>query len=104
MQDGYERKNNIKVHAGGFRSFVYYVHWKAKVQDCAEASSSEKILGPLVNSPGRLLILTEQVFKMVEVEEVEALNLEYQKIEGLLEDKDSEFFLYNTAKWTYRGC
>ena len=29
---------------------------------------------------------------MVEVEEVEALNLEYQKIEEKFEDKDSEIF------------
>ena len=68
------------------------MHWKAKAQDYSEAVDSDKILGPLVNRLGRLLIPTEQVFKMVELGEVEALNLEYQRIEELFEDKDSNIF------------
>ena len=52
-------------------------------------SHLRQILGPLVKKMGRLFILTKKVFKMVEVEEVEAQNLEYQRIEEVFEDKDS---------------
>ena len=51
-----------------------------------------QILGLLVEKPGRLFILTKKVFKMVEVEEVEAQNPEYQRIEEVFEDKDSDCF------------
>ena len=68
------------------------MHWKEKAQDCAETASSEKILGLLVNKPGRLFILTKKVFKMDEIEEGEAHNLEYQRIEEVFEDKDSNIF------------
>ena len=63
IQEWYERKNNIKVHARGITSFVYYMHWKPKFQDYAEVASSHKILVPLVNIPGSLLILIEKAFK-----------------------------------------
>ena len=63
MQELYEEKNHIKVCACGIRSFVYSVHWKAKAKECVEADASDKILGPLVNKLGRLLVFIEQVFK-----------------------------------------
>ena len=63
MQELYEEKNNIKVREHGIRSFLYFVHWKAKAKDCAKAASSKKILGPLDNIPGRILVFIKQVFK-----------------------------------------
>ena len=81
-------KNTLHMELG---HYFILLHQKTKAKISAEASNSHNILWPLVNTPGRPLYPLE-LFKMDQVENVEALSLEYHKVEELFEYRDAEVF------------
>ena len=70
-------KNTLHVELG---YYFILLHWKMKAKDCVEEANSHNVLWPLVNTPSRPFSPLE-LFKMAQVENVEALSLEYHKIE-----------------------
>ena len=62
-----------------------------KDKNSAKDSNSYDVLWTLVDTPGRPLSILK-LYKMAQVENVEVQNLEYQKLEELFEDRDSEVF------------
>ena len=86
---------NIKIYKNTVHMKLGYyfilLHQKTKSKNSAEVSNSYVIICPLVKTPGRPLSLLK-LYKMAHVENVEAQNLGYQKVEELFEDRDLEVF------------
>ena len=72
--------------------YLFVCALKSKGQGLCRIVQLKQISKPLVEKPSRIFIPTKQVFKMVEVEEVEVQNLEYHRIEEVFEDKESDIF------------
>ena len=73
------------------RYYFILMHWKTKAKINVEESNSYGVLCPLFKTTGGPLSLLK-LYKMAQVENVEAQNLEYQKVEELFEDIDVEVF------------
>ena len=71
-----------------------------KDKNSLETTSSHNVLSPLVNILGRPLS-SLKLYKMVQVENVEAQNLEYQKFKELFEDLG--VFLIYGPDWFRNG-
>ena len=71
--------------------YFIILHKKMEAKSSVEATNSYDIHWPLVNTPGRPLFLLK-LYKIAQVDNVEDQNLEYQKVEEFLEDRDAEGF------------
>ena len=81
-------KNTLDVVLGYYFILPYQ---KMKSKNNSKENNSHNILWPLVNTSGRTLSPLK-LYKMDQVENVEAQNLEYQEFEELFEDRDVEVF------------